>query len=145
LNGRAILILLLLLSPLVARADGYLPFDHNLATRETEPGLIRHVIPADPVQDKTQARDLKNRRLDVSPLYLPLAFSIRFFQTFISPQDGPSCIYTPTCSEYGMMSIRMYGPFTGILMAGDRWLRCNYFGFAAYDPPEDNHFDCSHK
>ncbi|MEC8474004.1 MAG: membrane protein insertion efficiency factor YidD, partial [Planctomycetota bacterium] len=38
---------------------------------------------------------------------------IRFYQIGISPLIGPSCRYTPTCSQYAIDAIRKYGPISG--------------------------------
>lgn len=50
--------------------------------------------------------------------------SIKFYQLFISTQDEPSCIFTPTCSHYTMEAIGKYG-LAGILKGADRLSRCN--------------------
>jgi len=65
---------------------------------------------------------------------------IRFFQLYISPQDGPNCRYSPTCAKYGEICINHYGPFLGVIMAADRFMRCNPFGAWGKDSPEDNYF-----
>jgi putative membrane protein insertion efficiency factor len=67
-------------------------------------------------------------------------WSLKLFQIFISPQDGPNCMYSPTCSRFAIISVYRYGPIVGTMMAADRLLRCNPFGYAGYDPPEDNFF-----
>ncbi|MGJ1419313.1 membrane protein insertion efficiency factor YidD [Sphingobacterium spiritivorum] len=59
---------------------------------------------------------------------------IRFYQLFISPLLGANCRYTPTCSQYGMESIKKYGPFKGGWMAIKRILRCNPWGGHGHDP-----------
>ena len=48
-----------------------------------------------------------------------------FYKTFISSQDNPSCIFTPSCSEYAVEAIQEHGLFTGWLMAFDRLSRCH--------------------
>jgi len=50
---------------------------------------------------------------------------IRFYQLFISTQDMPVCNFTPSCSQFGMQSIRKYGFFRGVLLASDRLQRCH--------------------
>lgn len=50
--------------------------------------------------------------------------SIRFYQLFISSQDEPSCIFTPTCSHYATQALRQRG-IVGIFLAIDRISRCN--------------------
>ncbi len=52
---------------------------------------------------------------------------IRFFQYFISPQDGPNCRHVPVCSVYAIHAIKHYGALWGSLLTGDRLLRCNTF------------------
>lgn len=54
-------------------------------------------------------------------------FMIRFFQKFISPQSGPSCKFSPTCSSYGRQSVQKHGAWWGSLLAGERIIRCNPF------------------
>ena len=65
---------------------------------------------------------------------------VRFFQIYISPQDGPNCRYIPTCAKYAQICINKYGPFLGIIMFADRYMRCNPAGAWGMDTPEDNYF-----
>ena len=62
---------------------------------------------------------------------------IRFFQIAISPQDGPSCRYSPTCSAYGRQAVQKFGAFFGALMVGDRLIRCNPYIPPGNDPLPD--------
>jgi hypothetical protein len=59
---------------------------------------------------------------------------IRFYQLAISPWLPPSCIYTPTCSQYGFEAISKYGIFKGGWLALRRILRCHPFAQGGYDP-----------
>jgi len=38
---------------------------------------------------------------------------IRLYQVAISPWLPPSCIYTPTCSQYALEAIQQYGVLRG--------------------------------
>ncbi|MFA4838232.1 MAG: membrane protein insertion efficiency factor YidD [Candidatus Neomarinimicrobiota bacterium] len=84
---------------------------------------------------------------------LPAAFSliessatiwILIYQKGISSQDMPSCIFEPSCSRFALKSIHQFGFLKGTLLAGDRLMRCNPFGYKYYklgeakfaDPPE---------
>lgn len=67
-------------------------------------------------------------------------FLIRFFQVFISPQDGPSCRFTPTCSSYGKIAVLRYGAFFGSVLAGERLIRCNPFTSPGNDPVPESIF-----
>ena len=58
----------------------------------------------------------------------------RAYQLLISPLLPNSCRYTPTCSQYGIESVKKYGPFKGGFMAIKRILRCHPWGGHGYDP-----------
>ena len=62
-----------------------------------------------------------------------LLLPIRFYQLYISPLLGPSCRFTPTCSEYARQAILKHGPFKGLYLAVWRILRCNPWGGSGYD------------
>lgn len=53
---------------------------------------------------------------------------IRLYQRVLSPLLtrwlGMRCRFYPTCSEYGIMAIRKYGPTRGLLVAAKRIRRC---------------------
>ena len=48
-----------------------------------------------------------------------------FYKEFFSSQDKPSCNFTPSCSEYALISIRKKGLVLGVLSTFDRLSRCN--------------------
>ena len=58
--------------------------------------------------------------------------AIRFYQLFVSPQDTPVCNFLPTCSEFGVQSIRELGIIQGILLTSDRLQRCNGMSTSRY-------------
>ena len=60
--------------------------------------------------------------------------AIRFYQRAISPLTGPSCRFTPTCSEFAVGAIDRYGALLGGWLAFKRILRCHPFGGQGYDP-----------
>jgi hypothetical protein len=59
---------------------------------------------------------------------------IRFYQVAISPWLPPSCIYEPSCSQYGVEAISKYGFFKGGSMTVKRLLRCGPWSKGGYDP-----------
>ncbi len=63
-----------------------------------------------------------------------LILPIRFYQIAISPLLGPSCRFTPTCSEYARQALIKHGPIKGLYLAIWRLLRCNPWGGSGYDP-----------
>ena len=59
---------------------------------------------------------------------------IRFYQRFISPLTPPSCIYTPTCSQFGYEAIARYGFFKGGWLTAKRIARCHPWAQGGHDP-----------
>ena len=58
---------------------------------------------------------------------------IRLYQLAISPyKGGKYCSFIPTCSQYAIEAIEMYGVFLGGWLALKRILRCNPFNKNAY-------------
>lgn len=59
---------------------------------------------------------------------------IKLYQKIISPFFPPSCIYSPTCSQYAIEAIGKHGILKGGFMALRRILRCTPFHRGGYDP-----------
>jgi uncharacterized protein len=59
---------------------------------------------------------------------------IRGYQRFISPLTPPSCIYTPTCSQYGYEAIARYGLLRGGWLTARRIARCHPWAQGGSDP-----------
>jgi putative membrane protein insertion efficiency factor len=59
---------------------------------------------------------------------------IRFYQKFLSPLTPPSCIYSPTCSQYTLLAIKKHGALKGSYLGLRRILRCHPWGRGGYDP-----------
>ena len=59
---------------------------------------------------------------------------IRFYQRALSPYKRFHCIYIPTCSQYAIEAIDMYGVILGGWLAFKRILRCNPFHKGGFDP-----------
>lgn len=74
-------------------------------------------------EDSDKSRlDLKNRTNELEMAGLT---ALRLYQVVLSSQDGPRCMFHPSCSEYAKTALAEHGMFTGSLMAIDRYLRCN--------------------
>jgi|TARA_Y100000590_G_scaffold460197_1_gene619004 putative membrane protein insertion efficiency factor len=50
---------------------------------------------------------------------------IKAYKFFISPFLSPSCRYLPTCSEYFIDCLKIYGPFKGFYFGTKRILTCH--------------------
>ena len=66
---------------------------------------------------------------ETSPSILSSALlgSVKFFQKWLSPIDGPRCSFSPTCSQFGYDAVHQHGPFKGVVMTADRLMRCSYW------------------
>lgn len=62
---------------------------------------------------------------------------VRGYQRTISPLFPRRCKYYPTCSEYAVEAIQMYGVSRGFVLAGWRLLRCNPWSKGGVDYPAD--------
>jgi len=67
-------------------------------------------------------------------LSLPFIGLIKIYQLIISPWLGPSCRYTPTCSQYGIEAFKKYGPIKGLWLTIKRIGSCNPWGGHGHDP-----------
>ena len=59
----------------------------------------------------------------------------------ISPQDGPNCRFEPVCSAYGKHALEKHGLILGLMLAGDRVIRCNPYNPPGKDPCPDTIYD----
>lgn len=59
---------------------------------------------------------------------------LKLYKTFISPFLPPSCIYSPTCSEYTKEAVEKYGAIRGSWMGFKRICRCHPFSKGGDDP-----------
>ena len=50
---------------------------------------------------------------------------IKTYKLLISPFLRPSCRYLPTCSEYFIDCLKIYGPFKGLYFGTKRLLSCH--------------------
>ena len=56
-----------------------------------------------------------------------------FYKYAISSQDYNKCTFKPSCSEYGLMSVKKHGVIIGMLSTIDRLQRCNGLSPAKYE------------
>lgn len=59
---------------------------------------------------------------------------LKVYKAVLSPMLGKSCIYTPTCSVYGMEAFREFGTLKGGILTLKRVLRCAPWGKGGFDP-----------
>lgn len=90
-------------------------------------GLNRHIC--------IYANDIRFGMDDIVMVKNTLIGLIRIYQKYLSPLKGrATCIYTPTCSQYAMESLKKHGVIKGVLLSIWRILRCNPFSKGGYDP-----------
>jgi putative membrane protein insertion efficiency factor len=59
-------------------------------------------------------------------------FSIKIYQSWISPMFGARCKYYPSCSTYASDAVNEYG-LKGLAMAAWRLVRCNPWSHGGVD------------
>ena len=47
------------------------------------------------------------------------------YRSTLSEVRGPVCNFSPSCSRYSQEAIQEYGTFKGLILTGDRLLRCH--------------------
>ncbi|MBD3338283.1 MAG: membrane protein insertion efficiency factor YidD [Candidatus Lokiarchaeota archaeon] len=57
---------------------------------------------------------------------------IKFYQHFISTQDKPTCIFSLSCSHFGLEAVKHRGFLIGTLLTADRLTRCNSVALRYY-------------
>ena len=62
-----------------------------------------------------------------------LIVPIKLYQILLSPLIGPSCRFTPTCSNYAIEAINKHGPFKGLWLAIKRISKCHPWGDSGHD------------
>jgi len=74
-----------------------------------------------------------NPPLETSVIKLVLLGSIDLYRNRISPIHGSRCGFYPTCSAFGRQAVSEHGAVQGLMMTGDRLIRCNIFKEAGPD------------
>lgn len=73
---------------------------------------------------------------------IDIVFSTGFllYKSFISSQDKPSCVFSPSCSEFAVEAFQKGGLYMGWLKTFDRLSRCHGFANQTH-----YHFDTEKK
>jgi putative membrane protein insertion efficiency factor len=71
---------------------------------------------------------------DFNPLKYVFIGLIRLYRLLLSPVIGNGCIYTPTCSAYGLEAVREFGAAKGGWLTLRRILRCVPWKSGGRDP-----------
>lgn len=63
-----------------------------------------------------------------------LIILVRIYQGIISPYFPNSCRYTPTCSQYMIEAIQIWGFWKGFKLGMKRFGSCHPWGGSGHDP-----------
>jgi len=109
-------------------------FVSSFAQSKSECELMRNAFAV----EKTSKSYLsaKNNSNEIQYLFSGLFL---FYKTFISSQDGQSCSFTPSCSEYGIEAVKKHGVLAGMVITFDRLARCNGLSPEKYAVDEKKH------
>ena len=70
----------------------------------------------------------------IRPITLMFIGVVKLYQAVISPLMPQTCRHLPTCSEYTIEALRVYGPFRGTYLGIKRIISCRPGGSHGYDP-----------
>jgi len=126
LDGKFLIVLIA-----VSIAIPLLPCRASSVQKSTE---LDFILSCNPIQSasKTTPSHTNPRTFPAFGVKTLLVGAIRFYQLFISTQDGPACTFVPSCSRFGAESIRRMGVARGILLTADRLQRCNGVSVSRY-------------
>ncbi len=98
---------------------------------------------SDKVQNEKAAKvKYSSAKKNKNPVQLLFSGLFLSYKHFISSQDGNRCNFYPTCSEYGMMSVKKHFFVIGLFDTFDRLTRCNGNHDAyEYDEEKDYYID----
>lgn len=65
---------------------------------------------------------------------VPILFLVKVYQWIISPILPASCRYTPTCSNYMLEAVKIWGPIKGTWLGIKRISSCHPWGGHGHDP-----------
>ena len=70
----------------------------------------------------------------IRPITLMFIGVVKLYQAVISPLMPQTCRHLPTCSEYTIEALRVFGPFKGTYLSIKRIFSCRPGGSHGYDP-----------
>ena len=70
----------------------------------------------------------------IRPITLMFIGVVKLYQAVISPLIPQTCRHLPTCSEYTIEALRVFGPFKGTYLSIKRIISCRPGGSHGYDP-----------
>jgi putative membrane protein insertion efficiency factor len=97
-----------------------------------------------PIDSASKLKEPLLSGAEVSDAKLIARFMIRVYQRYVSTQQHNVCVFTPSCSHFGMESVERCGFVRGVLLTADRLTRCNSFvaqGGYALDPVTGKYID----
>jgi putative membrane protein insertion efficiency factor len=60
--------------------------------------------------------------------------AVKLYQAVVSPFMPQTCRHLPTCSEYTIEALKVFGPFKGTYLGIKRIINCRPGGSHGYDP-----------
>ena len=60
--------------------------------------------------------------------------AVKLYQAVVSPLMPQTCRHLPTCSEYTIEALKVFGPFKGTYLGIKRIISCRPGGSHGYDP-----------
>ncbi len=58
----------------------------------------------------------------------PIVLVVKFYQIIISPVFPATCRFNPTCSNYMLEAVKIWGPIKGVYLGLKRISKCHPWG-----------------
>jgi putative membrane protein insertion efficiency factor len=94
----------------------------NLCYSNIQSSELAFIIANNPIKNDIKEQINPSEHFGYYSIFTSL---IRLYQSFISTQDRPVCNFIPSCSQFGIDSIKEFGAIKGIMLTSDRLQRCN--------------------
>jgi len=87
--------------------------------------VLDMVVNPSKYQQKPIINRYQNHISTKNELDITFSLAFLFYKNFISSQDGATCSFHPSCSEYGMLCVKEFGVIRAGIKTFDRLTRCN--------------------
>lgn len=100
----------------------FLLLSSSISLAQTKEDIVLSSKMMDRAAPKPNWEFAKNNTNELQMLFSGLFLG---YKSLLSSQDGASCTFTPSCSEYGMIAVKKKGVLIGTISTFDRLTRCN--------------------
>jgi|SRR6185312_127826 len=99
-------------------------YGHTQQVNNDMQAIHTHICNEQALQANTGKKKVK-MQTSLNPIKLVLFVPLFIYQKFISEQISATCEFEPSCSNFGVQSLKVLGLLKGLFLTADRLMRCN--------------------